>query len=154
LDAARVEVRAFIDDMPARFAEASLVMARSGASTVAELAAAGKPTCWCRLRLRRTRTRSGMRGDGCGGCSGNAGGAGVVEPGRLLAELTGLLKDQGRLEAMGSRRERRRTRMRLSGLRIGWRSWREPELIWTWRGEMDATLNANDAVRMGHPQTG
>jgi UDP-N-acetylglucosamine--N-acetylmuramyl-(pentapeptide) pyrophosphoryl-undecaprenol N-acetylglucosamine transferase len=43
-DLARVEVMPFIDDMPARFAEASLVMARSGASTVAELAAAGKPS--------------------------------------------------------------------------------------------------------------
>ena len=30
--------------MPARFAQAHLVMARSGASTVAELAAAGKPS--------------------------------------------------------------------------------------------------------------
>ena len=42
-DAARWEVRPFLDDMPARFAQAHLVMARSGASTVAELAAAGKP---------------------------------------------------------------------------------------------------------------
>ncbi len=42
-DPARWEVRAFLDDMPVHFAEASLVMARSGASTVAELAAAGKP---------------------------------------------------------------------------------------------------------------
>lgn len=42
-DPARWQVHPFIDDMPARFAQASLVMARSGASTVAELAAAGKP---------------------------------------------------------------------------------------------------------------
>lgn len=42
-DPARWQVRAFLDDMPARFAQAHLVMARSGASTVAELAAAGKP---------------------------------------------------------------------------------------------------------------
>jgi UDP-N-acetylglucosamine--N-acetylmuramyl-(pentapeptide) pyrophosphoryl-undecaprenol N-acetylglucosamine transferase len=42
-DPARWAVRAFLNDMPARFAQASLVMARSGASTVAELAAAGKP---------------------------------------------------------------------------------------------------------------
>lgn len=42
-DPARWQVRAFLDDMPAHFAQASLVMARSGASTVAELAAAGKP---------------------------------------------------------------------------------------------------------------
>jgi UDP-N-acetylglucosamine--N-acetylmuramyl-(pentapeptide) pyrophosphoryl-undecaprenol N-acetylglucosamine transferase len=42
-DPHRWEVRPFLDDMPARFAQAHLVMARSGASTVAELAAAGKP---------------------------------------------------------------------------------------------------------------
>ena len=40
---ARWQVSGFLDDMPARFAQANLVMARSGASTVAELAAAGKP---------------------------------------------------------------------------------------------------------------
>ncbi|MGB7171276.1 MAG: undecaprenyldiphospho-muramoylpentapeptide beta-N-acetylglucosaminyltransferase [Acidobacteriaceae bacterium] len=39
----RWEVRPFLDDMPRRFADADLVLARSGASTVAELAAAGKP---------------------------------------------------------------------------------------------------------------
>jgi UDP-N-acetylglucosamine--N-acetylmuramyl-(pentapeptide) pyrophosphoryl-undecaprenol N-acetylglucosamine transferase len=42
-DPARWQVSAFLDDMPACFARANLVMARSGASTVAELAAAGKP---------------------------------------------------------------------------------------------------------------
>ncbi|HKF48226.1 MAG TPA: undecaprenyldiphospho-muramoylpentapeptide beta-N-acetylglucosaminyltransferase [Terracidiphilus sp.] len=43
-DPARWTVSAFLDDMPARFSRAVLVMARSGASTVAELAAAGKPS--------------------------------------------------------------------------------------------------------------
>ncbi len=42
-DPARWQVEPFLNDMPARFAQAHLVMARSGASTVAELAAAGKP---------------------------------------------------------------------------------------------------------------
>ena len=42
-DPARWQVEPFLNDMPARFAHAHLVMARSGASTVAELAAAGKP---------------------------------------------------------------------------------------------------------------
>lgn len=42
-DPARWQVKAFLDEMPARFAQAHLAMARSGASTVAELAAAGKP---------------------------------------------------------------------------------------------------------------
>lgn len=38
------QVSAFLDDMPAQFSKAHLVMSRSGASTVAELAAAGKPS--------------------------------------------------------------------------------------------------------------
>jgi UDP-N-acetylglucosamine--N-acetylmuramyl-(pentapeptide) pyrophosphoryl-undecaprenol N-acetylglucosamine transferase len=37
------EVHKFIDDMPAFFARADLILCRSGASTVAEVAAAGKP---------------------------------------------------------------------------------------------------------------
>lgn len=38
------EVKAFIKDMPAAFAEANLIVCRSGAGAVAELAAAGKPS--------------------------------------------------------------------------------------------------------------
>jgi UDP-N-acetylglucosamine--N-acetylmuramyl-(pentapeptide) pyrophosphoryl-undecaprenol N-acetylglucosamine transferase len=38
----RGEASAFIDDMPAAFARASLIVCRSGASTVAEITAAGK----------------------------------------------------------------------------------------------------------------
>jgi UDP-N-acetylglucosamine--N-acetylmuramyl-(pentapeptide) pyrophosphoryl-undecaprenol N-acetylglucosamine transferase len=37
-----VEARAFLDDMPQRFADADLIVCRAGASTVAEIAAAGK----------------------------------------------------------------------------------------------------------------
>jgi UDP-N-acetylglucosamine--N-acetylmuramyl-(pentapeptide) pyrophosphoryl-undecaprenol N-acetylglucosamine transferase len=40
----RWQVDAFLDDMPGQFAASDLVLARSGASTVAELAAAGKPS--------------------------------------------------------------------------------------------------------------
>jgi UDP-N-acetylglucosamine--N-acetylmuramyl-(pentapeptide) pyrophosphoryl-undecaprenol N-acetylglucosamine transferase len=43
-DPARWHVEPFLDDMPARFSEAHLIMGRSGASSVAELAAAGKPS--------------------------------------------------------------------------------------------------------------
>jgi UDP-N-acetylglucosamine--N-acetylmuramyl-(pentapeptide) pyrophosphoryl-undecaprenol N-acetylglucosamine transferase len=42
-DPARWRVEAFLDNMAEQFQVAELVMARSGASTVAELAAAGKP---------------------------------------------------------------------------------------------------------------
>jgi len=40
---ASAEVHRFIDDMPAFFARADLLLCRSGASTVAEITAAGKP---------------------------------------------------------------------------------------------------------------
>lgn len=43
-DESRWQVSAYLDDMPARFAEADLIFCRSGASTMAELAAAGKPS--------------------------------------------------------------------------------------------------------------
>ena len=43
-DESRWQVSAYLDDMPARFAEADLILCRSGASTMAELAAAGKPS--------------------------------------------------------------------------------------------------------------
>src|SRR5262249_16429751 len=39
----KAEVSAFIDDMPGAFAQADLLLCRSGASTVAEITAAGKP---------------------------------------------------------------------------------------------------------------
>lgn len=38
-----IEAHRFIDDMPARFAQADLLLCRSGASTVAEITAAAKP---------------------------------------------------------------------------------------------------------------
>jgi UDP-N-acetylglucosamine--N-acetylmuramyl-(pentapeptide) pyrophosphoryl-undecaprenol N-acetylglucosamine transferase len=49
--AAGVEVEAspFITDMPARFAEADLIVCRAGASTVAEVTAAGKPAIFIPL---------------------------------------------------------------------------------------------------------
>ena len=41
-DVSRWQVAAYLNDMPQRFAEASLILCRSGASTVAELATAGR----------------------------------------------------------------------------------------------------------------
>jgi UDP-N-acetylglucosamine--N-acetylmuramyl-(pentapeptide) pyrophosphoryl-undecaprenol N-acetylglucosamine transferase len=42
--AERCEVRAFLDDMPAHLAWADLVVCRAGATTIAELSAAGRPS--------------------------------------------------------------------------------------------------------------
>ncbi len=100
-DPARWQVRAFLDDMPERFAQAHLVMARSGASTVAELAAAGKPSLLVPFAAaadeHQRRNAEAMV---------KAGAAvmlleGELEvPGKLLATLAGLLTSPERLAAM------------------------------------------------------
>ena len=100
-DPSRWEVRAFLDDMPARFAQAHLVMARSGASTVAELAAAGKPSLLIPFAAaadqHQRRNAEAMVDAGAA--------AFLVEkdlnvPGKLLHALTGLLTSPKQLAAM------------------------------------------------------
>ncbi len=102
-DPSRWQVCAFIDDMPSRFATAHLVLSRSGASTVAELAAAGKPALLVPFAeaadQHQRRNAEAMV----------AAGAAVMldereldEPGRLLAALTSLLTDPKRLAAMSA----------------------------------------------------
>jgi UDP-N-acetylglucosamine--N-acetylmuramyl-(pentapeptide) pyrophosphoryl-undecaprenol N-acetylglucosamine transferase len=102
-DPQRWQVRPFLDDMPARFARAHLVMARSGASTVAELAAAGKPALLVPFAAaadeHQKRNAEAMV---------NAGAAVMLQevdlevPGKLLKELTGLLTAPERLAAMAA----------------------------------------------------
>jgi UDP-N-acetylglucosamine--N-acetylmuramyl-(pentapeptide) pyrophosphoryl-undecaprenol N-acetylglucosamine transferase len=102
-DPARWQVQAFLDDMPARFAEANLVMARSGASSVAELAAAGKPSLLVPFAAaadeHQKRNAEAMV---------DAGAAVMLEeqdleiPGRLLETLTVLLGDPERLSRMAA----------------------------------------------------
>jgi UDP-N-acetylglucosamine--N-acetylmuramyl-(pentapeptide) pyrophosphoryl-undecaprenol N-acetylglucosamine transferase len=102
-DPKRWDVSPFLDDMPARFAQAHLVMARSGASTVAELAAAGKPSLLVPFAAasdhHQKRNAESMV---------SAGAAVMLEekdldvPGKLLAALTGLLTEPARLAAMGA----------------------------------------------------
>jgi UDP-N-acetylglucosamine--N-acetylmuramyl-(pentapeptide) pyrophosphoryl-undecaprenol N-acetylglucosamine transferase len=102
-DAKRWEVRAFLDDMPARFAQAHLVMARSGASTVAELAAAGKPALLVPFAAA-TDNHQKRNGE----AMVEAGAAVMLDetdldvPGRLLDALTGLLRSPERLAAMAA----------------------------------------------------
>ena len=102
-DPARWQVRPFLDDMPARFAQAHLVMARSGASTVAELAAAGKPALLVPFAAatdeHQRRNAEAMV---------NAGAAVMLleremeVPGQLLNALTGLLTAPERQAAMAA----------------------------------------------------
>jgi UDP-N-acetylglucosamine--N-acetylmuramyl-(pentapeptide) pyrophosphoryl-undecaprenol N-acetylglucosamine transferase len=103
-DPTRWQVETFLDDMPARFAEAHLVMARSGASSVAELAAAAKPSLLVPFAAaadeHQKRNAEAMV---------EAGAAVMLEepdldvPGKLLDALTGLLNDPDRLAQMGAK---------------------------------------------------
>ncbi len=94
------EVFKFIEDMPAAFARADLVVCRSGASTVAEIAAAGKPAVFVPFpRAADDHQRVNAE------ALARHGAAVVVEESKLegvwLAEtIAALLQDSRRLEQM------------------------------------------------------
>jgi UDP-N-acetylglucosamine--N-acetylmuramyl-(pentapeptide) pyrophosphoryl-undecaprenol N-acetylglucosamine transferase len=97
----RWEVRPFLSDMPACFAQAHLVMARSGASTVAELAAAGKPA----LLVPFAASADGHQQRNAEAMVDAGAAVFLVErdldvPGKLLNTLTGLLTSPKQLAAM------------------------------------------------------
>lgn len=95
------EVSPFIQDMPEAFSRADLLLCRSGASTVAEIAAAGKPAIFVpfpraaddhQLRNAESLTQKGAA-------------MLIPEPGlasdRLIAVIAELLQDRTQLQAMG-----------------------------------------------------
>jgi UDP-N-acetylglucosamine--N-acetylmuramyl-(pentapeptide) pyrophosphoryl-undecaprenol N-acetylglucosamine transferase len=94
------EVFPFITDMPAFFARANLILCRSGASTVAEITAAGKPAVFVPFpRAADDHQRVNAQ------ALERAGAAVVVEETKLesvwLADtLAALLSDPGRLQCM------------------------------------------------------
>jgi UDP-N-acetylglucosamine--N-acetylmuramyl-(pentapeptide) pyrophosphoryl-undecaprenol N-acetylglucosamine transferase len=94
------EVFKFIEDMPAAFARADLVVCRSGASTVAEITAAGKPAVFVPFpRAADDHQRVNAE------ALARAGAAVVVEESKLegvwLAEtIAALLQDAARLRHM------------------------------------------------------
>lgn len=100
-DPARWQVRPFLDDMAAQFAQAHLILSRSGATTVAEEAAAGKPSLLVPFAAatdaHQRRNAEAMV---------QAGAAAMLEekevkaPGELLDALVGLLQSPARLAAM------------------------------------------------------
>jgi UDP-N-acetylglucosamine--N-acetylmuramyl-(pentapeptide) pyrophosphoryl-undecaprenol N-acetylglucosamine transferase len=96
------EVFKFIEDMPAAFARADLVVCRSGASTVAEIAAAGKPAVFVPFpRAADDHQRVNAE------ALARHGAAVVVEESKLegvwLAEtVAALLGDSARLRHMGA----------------------------------------------------
>jgi UDP-N-acetylglucosamine--N-acetylmuramyl-(pentapeptide) pyrophosphoryl-undecaprenol N-acetylglucosamine transferase len=97
------EVSAFIDNMPAAFADADLLVCRSGASTVAEVTAAGKPAIVVPFPQaaddHQRRNAEAIV----------AGGAGVLIPQaeltseRLAQTISELLSNPQRLKAMSER---------------------------------------------------
>jgi len=95
------EVFKFIEDMPAAFARADLVVCRSGASTVAEIVAAGKPAVFVPFpRAADDHQRVNAE------ALARHGAAVVVEESKLegvwLAEtIAALLGDPARLQRMG-----------------------------------------------------
>src|SRR5437867_2266623 len=98
---ASAEVHKFITDMPAFFARADLVLCRSGASTVAEIAAAGKPAIFVPFPLaaadHQRRNAEALE---------RAQAAVVLEETRLdevwlVDTICALLDFPGRLELMG-----------------------------------------------------
>jgi UDP-N-acetylglucosamine--N-acetylmuramyl-(pentapeptide) pyrophosphoryl-undecaprenol N-acetylglucosamine transferase len=97
-----VQVHKFIDDMPGFFAQSDLVLCRSGAGTVAEIAAAGKPAIFVPLPTaaddHQTRNAEALV---------RIGGAVLLKEGNLNREslgdaVAGLLADPPRLQAMGA----------------------------------------------------
>jgi UDP-N-acetylglucosamine--N-acetylmuramyl-(pentapeptide) pyrophosphoryl-undecaprenol N-acetylglucosamine transferase len=96
------EVSAFIDDMPHAFARAEVILCRSGASTVAEITAAGKPAIFVPFpraaddhQLRNARALA-------------AKGAALLVPEaeltreRLVEAVAGLLNDASARQRMGA----------------------------------------------------
>ncbi len=96
------EVFKFIEDMPAAFARADLLICRSGASTVAEIAAAGKPAIFVPLpRAADDHQRVNAE------ALERAGAAVVVEESKLdgvwlVETVAALLGDQARLRRMSA----------------------------------------------------
>ena len=94
------EVSPFIDDMPGAFARADLLLCRSGASTVAEVTAAGKPAIFIPLP---TAADDHQRHNAETLANGGAARLLVqseLSAERLVSEVTTLLRDRAKLTAM------------------------------------------------------
>jgi UDP-N-acetylglucosamine--N-acetylmuramyl-(pentapeptide) pyrophosphoryl-undecaprenol N-acetylglucosamine transferase len=101
-DPQRWQVRPFIEDMPAQFARADLVVARSGASTVAELAAAGKPAILVPFAAAADEhQRHNAEMMECAGAALMLLEKDLDIPGKLLDMLTRLFAAPERLTAIG-----------------------------------------------------
>jgi UDP-N-acetylglucosamine--N-acetylmuramyl-(pentapeptide) pyrophosphoryl-undecaprenol N-acetylglucosamine transferase len=97
------EVSAFIDDMPAAFARADLLLCRSGASTVAEATAAGKPAIFVPFpQAADDHQRRNAEAIAQGGAAVLVPQA-ELTPERLMQVVTELFADPRRLKEMAER---------------------------------------------------
>jgi UDP-N-acetylglucosamine--N-acetylmuramyl-(pentapeptide) pyrophosphoryl-undecaprenol N-acetylglucosamine transferase len=102
----RVRLGAYLDDMPGEFAAADLILCRSGASTVAELGAAGRASLLVPFALaaddHQRRNAEVFREAGAARMLTEA----ELTPDSLLANLTAMLDAPEELRAMGERARR------------------------------------------------
>ncbi|MGE3147061.1 MAG: glycosyltransferase, partial [Pseudorhodoplanes sp.] len=94
------EVAPFFSDLPARMAQAHLVVSRSGASTVAELAAIGRPAILVPLphALDQDQTANARVLEAAGGALRLP--QAEFTPDRVASEMAALASDPDRLAAM------------------------------------------------------
>lgn len=102
-DKSRWRVEPFLNDMPSHFAKATLVMSRSGASTVAELAAAGRPSLLVPFAAaaddHQSRNAEEMVRAGAAVMLRETD---LARPENLQSQLTELLRDPARLNKMAA----------------------------------------------------
>ena len=95
------EVYPFIEDMPAAFADADLLVCRSGASTVAEVMAAGRPAIFVPFPYaaddHQRRNAEELSGAGAARLIAEK----ELSPARFVQEVVSLLGDRAGLGAMG-----------------------------------------------------
>jgi UDP-N-acetylglucosamine--N-acetylmuramyl-(pentapeptide) pyrophosphoryl-undecaprenol N-acetylglucosamine transferase len=97
------EVSAFIDNMPQAFARASLLVCRSGASTVAEITAAGKPAIFVPFpRAADDHQRRNAEAIAAAGAAVVIADA-ELTPQRLARTIVELFSDRNRLQQMSEK---------------------------------------------------
>jgi UDP-N-acetylglucosamine--N-acetylmuramyl-(pentapeptide) pyrophosphoryl-undecaprenol N-acetylglucosamine transferase len=97
------DVKAFIDDMPRAFAEADLIVCRSGASTVAEITAAGKPAIFVPFPKaaddHQTKNAQAVANVGGGVLMSQS----VLTPEKLARTIVELFADRAKLAEMAGK---------------------------------------------------
>jgi UDP-N-acetylglucosamine--N-acetylmuramyl-(pentapeptide) pyrophosphoryl-undecaprenol N-acetylglucosamine transferase len=94
------DVSPFIDDMPGAFARADLLVCRSGASTVAEITAAGKPAIFVPLPTAADDHQTRNAATLANGRAARLLRQPELSSDRLVSEIAELLRDRPRLAAM------------------------------------------------------